>query len=220
MSEMNFEQARFNMVEQQIRPWDVLDQRVLDAIAQVPREAFVPEAYRKLAFSDVRIPLGHDQVMMNPNLEGRLLQALGLRAEDKVLEIGTGSGYVTACLATLAGHVTSVELFEDFSERAGERLAAQGIHNVELVVGDAAKGWGDEQSYEAIAVTGSLPTLPEAFRRALTVGGRLFVIVGRSPVMEARLITRVGDEEWTEESLFETDFPTLLNVEAPTEFLL
>jgi protein-L-isoaspartate(D-aspartate) O-methyltransferase len=216
---VDFEQARFNMIEQQIRPWDVLDQRVLDVIAATPREAFVPEKYQTtLAFSDISIPLDHDQYMLPPKLEGRMLQSLDLRPTDKVLEVGTGSGYLTACLARLAARVLSVDIFADFKNSAQRKLAAQGISNVELKTDDVAAGWKAEAEFDAIVVTGSLPVLHEGFHRSLTLGGRLFVIVGRQPIMEALLITRVGPDQWAQESLFDTAIPPLLYAPEPASF--
>jgi len=217
MSAVDFEQARFNMIEQQIRPWEVLDQRVLDVIASTPREDFVPPQYRNLAFADVCIPLGHGQVMMCPNLEGRLLQALALQPSDSVLEVGTGSGYLTACLAKLAARVVSVDIVPEFIQTAQQKLKLHGINNVTLHSGDAAPGWGN-QRYDAIAITGSLPVLPDSWRQHMNIGGRLFVIVGEPPIMEALLITRLGEREWTEESLFDTEIPALLNVSKPAVF--
>lgn len=213
MSEINFEQARFNMIEQQIRPWEVLDQRVLDIIGRTPREDFVPPPYRNLAFADMRIPLGHGQVMMNPNVEGRLLQALNLEPADSVLEVGTGSGYLTACLAQLGGHVTSVDIFADFTESAQQKLLGHGIKNIQLHTGDAAQGWNGR--YDVIAITGSLPELPASWRQCLNSGGRMFVILGEPPIMDATLITRIGEHDWLEESLFDTEFPPLINTSKP-----
>ena len=218
MSAMNIEQARFNMIEQQIRPWDVLDDRVLQVISGTPREAFVPERYRALAFSDISIPLDHGQVMMAPKVEGKLLQSLTLQPTDSVLEIGTGSGYLTACLAKLAGRVHSVDLYEDFMEQAHNKLEQQGISNVTLVTADAANGWDTAGGFDAIAVTGSLPVLHQGFHKALNLGGRLFVITGRPPIMQALLITRVAEQEWNQESLFETSVPPLVNAPEPEAF--
>jgi protein-L-isoaspartate(D-aspartate) O-methyltransferase len=207
------------MIEQQIRPWDVLDQRVLDVIAATPREAFVPEKYQStLAFGDICIPLEHGQYMMSPKLEGRLLQTLDLQPTDKVLEIGTGSGYLTACLARLAAQVTSVDIYADFKYATERKLAGQAIANVELKVDDAAQGWGAEGQFDAIAVTGSLPMLHQGFHHSLSIGGRLFVIVGQPPMMEALLITRVGAGQWSRESVFDTVIPALLNATAPALF--
>lgn len=221
MPAMNFEQARFNMVEQQIRPWDVLDQQVLDIILRTPREAFVPPAYRSLAFADTHIPLGHDQVMMRPNVEGRLLQALAIQTEDVVLEIGAGSGYLTACLAQLAEHVYSVDIFEDFVSGARRNLAALEVKNVTLSQGDAANGWDRLHKYDVIAITGAVPDVSDAYKHALAKDGRLFAIIGDEslPIMEARLITRVGDKQWIQESLFETSIPPLLNAAHPKTFV-
>jgi protein-L-isoaspartate(D-aspartate) O-methyltransferase len=217
MNDIDLEQARFNMIEQQIRPWEVLDQRVLDIIAKTPRENFVPFSYRNLAFADVEIPLGRGQVMMSPKLEGRLLQVLALQPSDSVLEVGTGSGYLTACLAQLSDRVLSVDIFPEFVESARRKCKNHGINNVVLRSGDAAQGWGNG-CYDAIAITGSVPVLPEHWRQQLNVGGRLFIIVGEPPIMEALLITRVGAQEWTQESLFDTELPPLLNAKKPQIF--
>lgn len=211
MTAFTFELARHNMIEQQIRPWDVLDQHVLDVLASIPREDFVPERYRNLAFSDIAIPLGHGEVMLKPNIEGRILQALALQPTDRVLEIGSGSGYLTACLARLAASVTSVDIIPEFVEAARRQLKAHGFHNVALHTGDASGGWG-EHRYHAIAVTGSVATVAEVWRQSLSVGGRLFIVVGQPPVMEALLITRVGEQEWIRESLFDTELPPLRNI--------
>ena len=208
MTAFNFEQARFNMIEQQIRPWDVLDQRALNALAQTPREDFVPERYRNLAFGDVAIPLGHGEFMLKPNVEGRILQALALQPTDHVLEVGAGSGYLTACLARMTASVVSVDIIPDFIESVRRKLKAHGLNNVALHVGDASQGWG-EHRYPAIAVTGSVATVDEVWRQSLSLGGRLFIVVGQPPVMEALLITRVGEREWTRESLFDTELPPL-----------
>ena len=215
---MNFDRARFNMVEQQIRPWEVLDSRVLSLLESIHREDFVPVRYRKLAFADMSIPLGHDQFMMNPKVEGRLLQALNLGEDDSVLEIGTGSGFVTACLAALAKRVVSVEIIEELHQNAKLRLAEKNISNVELFVGDAMSGWQPEQAHDVVVVTGSVPHVPEQFLGWVNPGGRMFVISGDSPAMEARLLTRLDVTEWREESLFETDLPRLINAEKPPQF--
>jgi protein-L-isoaspartate(D-aspartate) O-methyltransferase len=220
MNQTELEQARFNMIEQQIRPWDVLDQRVLDTMKMIPREDFVPEPYRSLAFADTNIPLGHNQVMMAPNVEGRLLQALAIQPEDTILEIGTGSGYLTACLARLGRHVTSIDIEPEFTAQAQTRLAAQGISNVTLETADAAGGMERGKSFDVIAVTGSLPVLQQQFHDNLNTGGRLFVICGQLPIMEALLITRVDASSWTRESLFETTIPPLLHAEVAQSFIL
>lgn len=220
MNELNFERARFNMVEQQVRTWEVLDGRVLDVLETLPREAFVPQRYRSLAYADLQLPLAHDEFMMEPRLEARLLQALDPRPDESALEIGTGSGYLTACLAQLAGQVTSVDIHSDFRDLAMEHLTAQGIANVHLEVGDAALGWEDARRYDAVAVTGSLPELHEGFHRSLSIGGRLFVIIGEPPIMEALLITRVDEDQWATESLFDTSIRPLRNARKTQRFEL
>ena len=219
MNQSEIEQARFNMIEQQIRTWDVLDQRVLDVMNSVPREQFVPEHYRSLAFADTSIPLGHEQVMMPPKLEGRLLQALAITADDSILEIGTGSGYLTACLARLGKHVTSIDITADFTTAAAAKLEAQGISNVTLETFDAAEGIESDKRYDAIAVTGSLPLLQQQFQKNLAVGGRLFIITGSLPIMEANLITRVDENHWSSECLLETCIPPLLHAVRPQAFV-
>jgi protein-L-isoaspartate(D-aspartate) O-methyltransferase len=218
MMTMDMEQARFNMIEQQIRPAEVLDPRVLEVVAQTPREDFVPEAYRELAFSDTNIPLG-GEVMMKPIMEARLLQALDIQPTDKILEIGTGSGYFTALLAKLGSHVHSVEIDPTLQAQAEAKLAAHNITNVSLVEGDGARGWDQDGPFDVIAITGSLPLLPESFQQNLSIGGRMVVIVGQAPVMEAKLITRVADDQWATEDLFETELPALRNAEQPQAFV-
>jgi protein-L-isoaspartate(D-aspartate) O-methyltransferase len=215
---MNFEQARFNMVEQQIRPWEVLDSRVLSLLEKIHREDFVPVRYRKLAFADLSIPLDFGQVMMRPKIEARMLQALEIDADETVLEIGTGSGFITACLAGLAKRVVSVEIFAELHEEAAVKLKDKNIGNVELFVGDVMSGWQPEQAHDVVVVTGSVAEVPEAFLGWVNPGGRLFVVSGESPAMEARLLKRLGATEWAEESLFETDLPRLVNAERPPEF--
>ena len=215
---MNFEQARFNMVEQQIRPWEVLDSRVLSLLEHIHREDFVPVRYRKLAFADLAIPLDNGQVMMRPKIEARMLQSLELEADETVLEIGTGSGFVTACLAGLAKRVVSVEIFEDLQEAAAVKLRDKNIENVELFVGDVMRGWQPEQAHDVVVVTGSVPEIPEQILGWVNPGGRLFVVTGESPAMEARLLRRTGVTDWSVESLFETDLPRLVNSEEPPEF--
>lgn len=215
---MNFERARFNMVEQQIRPWDVLDPRVLEVLETVHREDFVPNRYRKLAFADLEIPLTHDQCMMRPKVEGRMLQALELKADETVLEIGTGSGFITACLARLASHVVSVDCHQDLLDEAGRRLKDHNSENLELHHGDVMRGWQPELAHDVVVVTGSVPGIPESFRGWVNPGGRLFVITGDSPAMQARLLTRIGVSEWREESLFETDLVRLENSQPAAGF--
>jgi protein-L-isoaspartate(D-aspartate) O-methyltransferase len=220
MSEMNIEQARHNMIEQQIRPWEVLDQKVLNLIADVPREEFVPAAYLNLAFTDMNVPIGYNEVMMSPKLEARMLQALDIQRHESVLEIGTGSGYVTTLLAKLARHVYSVDIHEEFVASAQGKLASDGTINVTVEQGDAAQGWDKHGPYDVIAITGSLPVLPRAFQESLAIGGRLFAIVGDAPVMEACLITRIGQNEYQTQNLFETEMPPLRNALQPNRFVL
>ena len=215
---MNFAQARLNMIEQQIRTWDVLDQKVLDLITRMPREDFVPEEYRLLALADTQLPLAHGQCTMTPKLEARLLQALDVRKDDKVLEIGTGCAYLTALLAASAGHVTSVDIYPEFTEQAAQKLARYHLNNVTLETGDALHGWSKGSPWDVIAVTGSVPVLDSCFQEQLADGGRLFVIVGVSPVMEALLITRIGLQEWSREVLFETDLPPLVGAREQVKF--
>lgn len=207
------------MVDRQIRPWEVVDERVIDIISRTPREDYVPPAYRNLAYADMNVPLGQGQVMMAPKLEGRLLQALRVGAGDRVLEIGSGSGYVTALLAALAAHVYSVEIHPELAEQAKQKLSAHGVQNVTVEVGDAARGWPQHAPYDAILVTGSLPLLPESLRAQLAPGGRLVVIVGRAPSMEAGCIERLDANNWRETSLLETVVPPLTNAPEPAKFV-
>jgi protein-L-isoaspartate(D-aspartate) O-methyltransferase len=215
---MNFERARSNMVEQQVRTWEVLDSKVLGLMENVHREDFVPVRYRKLAFADLSVPLAMGQAMMCPKVEGRMLQSLDLQQEDSILEIGTGSGFITACLSVMARRVVSVELFEELYLEAEIRLRDKHMHNVELYVGDVMTGWQPQQAHDVVVVTGSVPAVPESFRDWVNPGGRMFVVVGESPAMEARLLTRVGFSDWREESLFETDLPRLVNSTPPANF--
>ncbi len=210
--------ARNQMVSQQVRAWDVLDVRVLAIFEALPRDQFVPARYRKLAFADTQVSLPHAQMIMTPKMEGRLLQALDPHPEESVLEIGTGSGFLSACLAKMAGEVLSVDIFPDFTTTAGKTLANLGIHTVQLETRDGTKLDGFTQRFDVIAVTGSLPVYDKMYAERLNIGGRLFVIVGDSPVMEALLITRVAEDTWTRESLFETDLPALLNAARPRHF--
>lgn len=208
---MNLEQARINMLKQQIRAWGVLDDNILDLIKTTPREEFVPSDYRKLAFADINIPLSHGEVMLTPREEARLLQALSINPTDTVLHVGTGSGYVTALLAKLASHVDSIDIHADFTANARAKLEQLNICNVELHTADAARGWPARKNYDAIVITGSLPLLPETFKTSLAIGGRLFAIVGQAPVMEALVITRTSENKWQTQTLFETLVPPLHN---------
>jgi protein-L-isoaspartate(D-aspartate) O-methyltransferase len=214
---MNIEQARFNMVEQQIRPWNVLDQHVLDLLLEMRREDFVPAAYRNLAFVDMEIPLGHGEVMLTPKMEARIIQELAIKKTDNVLEVGTGSGYMTALLAKEAKHVYSIEIVPELKELAAEKLRAHSIHNVTLEQGDAARGWDRHGPYDVIVLTGSVPVLPEAFFASLKPGGRMFAVVGDAPTMEGKLISCLGEACRTA-VLFETSIPPLRNALQPQRF--
>ncbi|MGD8911514.1 MAG: protein-L-isoaspartate O-methyltransferase [Candidatus Thiodiazotropha sp.] len=220
MMASSFEKARFNMVEQQIRPWEVFDTRVLSLMESLPRDQFVPQSYRDLAYADIEIPIGQGQQMMFPRIEAKLLQTLAIKPSDKVLEVGTGSGYLTACLANLAQQVVSIDLYEEFTEQAKEKLHQQDIKNVALKSGDALAAPLEEGPFDAIAVTGSLPTSQQAeiFRQQLNVGGRLFVVIGTAPVMECMLITRHANKTFQEESILETELAPLVNAPVPMEF--
>ncbi len=215
---LNFEQARAAMVEQQVRPWEVLDPRVLEVIAAVPREDFVPEAQRQLAYADLPLPLPLGETMMKPVVEGRLLQALGLAPEDEVLEIGTGSGYLTACLARLARDVVSIDRHAEFIEGARARLLPHGVSNVRLEVADAL-AYTPGRQFDAIAVTAAVAIVPELFLSWLKPEGRLFIVRGLSPVQEAVRITRRGEHVHVE-SLFETDIPYLHGASPVPRFTL
>ena len=217
MTAFNAEQARFNMIEQQVRPWDVLDFRVLAALGAVRREDFVPQALREQAFSDTMLPIGHGQVMMPPVVEGRMLQALDVQPGEQVLEIGTGTGFTAACMTHMGGSVTSVDIFDDLAKGARESLSAHGFA-VAVEVGDASTGWDDGKRYDVIAITGAMTAIPESYKKKLNEGGRLFVIVGVAPVMQAMLVTREPEEQWNIESLFETSLPHLVHAEPKPAF--
>ncbi len=215
---MNLEKARDNMVEQQIRTWEVLDQDVLDLLYLVPREDFVPEQYRTLAFSDLEIPIGEGERMWQPKLEARVLQELSIRKTDSVLEVGTGGGYLTALLSHRAGHVHSVEIKPKLAEFGQKNLARQGLDNVTLQIGDAANGWPRQAPYDAIVLTGSTPVLPRAFLEQLAAGGRLFAVVGEAPAMTARLVSCTVPGAYGSVDLFETVIAPLVNAEQPPRF--
>ena len=212
------EQSRFNMIEQQIRTWEVLDPVVLTLLKDVPREDFVPPHYLGLAFADLEIPIGHGQMMLSPKMEARIVQSLNLKNTDKVLEIGTGSGYMTALLAKLAQQVVSVDCVPELTATARKNLERHNITNVTLEVGDAAHGWTANAPYDVIVLTGSVPVLPEGLQEQLTIGGRLFAVVGEAPVMEATLIRRVADQAFRSDVLFETCVPELTGAPQPERF--
>jgi protein-L-isoaspartate(D-aspartate) O-methyltransferase len=220
---LDFEKARFNMVEQQVRPWDVLDQSVLDLLFVVKREAFVPAPYRALAFTDMEIPLKIDGVdtgesMWAPKLEARIVQELAVKPHDTVLEVGTGSGYLSALLAHKAHHVLSIEIDPRLKAFAEANLARAGVHNVRVELGDGSRGWPGKAPYDVIVVTGSLPILPDGLRGQLRIGGRLAVIVGEDPVMTAELHTRATENGYDVVKLFETSVRPLKNAERPSSF--
>ena len=214
---MNIELARQQMVQQQVRTVDVFEADILDVMSSVPREQFVPTGLEALAFAETKLPLGNGQHMMEPNLEGRMLQALEVQPTDSALEIGTGSGFITACLARLAESVTSIDLYEDFQAAAAANLEDTGITNFDLQIMDATQQL-PEQEFDVIATTGSIEVFDPRLVMALKPGGRLFVVVGSSPNMEARLVTRTGDNDWETRSLFETELAPLVNGNLPPQF--
>lgn len=217
---VNIELARSNMVENQVRTWEVLDPRVLEVLARLHREDFVPERFRGMAFVDVELPLGHGEVMLKPVIEGKLLQALALESGHTVLEIGTGSGFVTACLASLAAHVVSVEQHADLAAEAAKRLDTAGISNVLIETDDALATFDPHQRFDAVVLTGAVYALSDRVRSWVKPGGCLFAIVGESPAMQALLLTRVDETHWQTTSLFETDIPYLTHASPPRRFTL
>jgi protein-L-isoaspartate(D-aspartate) O-methyltransferase len=215
-----FAVARRNMVENQVRPWEVLDARVLDALATLPREHFVQPAYRSVAYADVALPLGHGEIMLKPVVEGRILQALVPQPGERVLEIGTGSGYFAACLARLGGHVTSIDRRAEFIDAARQRLQALAIDNVECLHADAFGGFAPDRPFDVVAVTSAVATLPAQFGAWLQPAGRMFVVRGSEPAMQAVLLQRAADGGWIEDRLFETDVPYLVGAEPAPQFHL
>jgi protein-L-isoaspartate(D-aspartate) O-methyltransferase len=212
--------ARRNMVENQVRPWEVLDARVLDVLGSLPREAFVPKVYEALAYADVPLPIGHGEVMLKPVVEGRILQALLPAAGEHILEIGTGTGYFAASLAKLCARVTSIDHRDDFIDAARAKLQAQAIANVDCVHADALSGYAPLEKFDAIAVTGAVALLPAVFGQWLKPAGRLFVIRGVEPAMQAVLLQRAADGGWIEDRLFETDAPYLAGATPTRTFSL
>lgn len=217
---INLELARSNMIENQVRPWEVLDARVLDVLGALQREEFVPPRYRAMAFADVELPLGHGEVMMKPVIEGRVLQALALDCGHSVLEIGTGSGFLTACLARLAGEVLSIELHADLAAAARTNLARAGIANARVEIADAVLAYEPGQRFDVVVLTGAVYALPDRMRAWVKPGGSLFAISGESPALQAILHTRVDETQWHSESLFETDLPYLTHASPPRRFAL
>ena len=215
---MDMQAARSQMVHQQVRTWDVLDPRVLALLESLPRDKFVPEPLRDFAYADMQLPLPHGEVMMQPKVEGRLLQALDPQANDSVLEIGTGSGFFAACLAKLAREVLTVDIHPDFTENAAKPLKSLGLKNAKLETRDGTRLDWLSARYDLIAVTGSLPVYDATYAKHLNVGGRLAMIVGESPVMEALLITRTAEDSYSRVALFETDLPALVGAVAPRPF--
>jgi len=215
---IDVQSARRQMIEQQVRAWDVLDLRVLEAMERVPREAFVPEAFRDLAFADMNVPLAEGQSMLAPKVEGRILQSLDIAPTDRALEVGTGSGYFAACMGQLARSVLSVEIRPALAQAALANLKHGAGHNVSVEVLDAMTITADAE-YDVIALTGSLPVYDSRFERALKVGGRLFAVVGTGPAMDARRVTRAGHGEWITESLFETVIHPLDHAPTPPRFV-
>lgn len=211
MLEMNFEIARFNMLEQQIRPWEVLDQNSLQIMQQIPREEFVPEAYKKIAFSDTQLPLRHMQFMLEPKMEAKILQSVQVKKTDDILEIGTGSGFLTALLASASKSVHSIDIFQDFIDLSKEKIDSLGFQNVSFENADIYTYDFKDKEFDIIVVGGSVSSVPESLKQALTNNGRLFVVSGSSPLMLAKLYTRIAKNQWMEEVLFETEIPALEN---------
>ena len=200
------------MVEQQVRPWEVMDQRVLEVMQEIPRENFVSDEYKGLAYADIQVPLANGHHMLKPVIVGRLLQALNIKPTDTILEIGTGSGYVTACLASLGKQVTSIEIDNDIATQAGENLATLDLDNITLQVGDAIHSIPDNAPFDVIAVTANIPECTNILPKELNDGGRLFIITGESPNMAAQLITRIHGDNFRTETLFETEVETLESI--------
>ena len=215
---MNIEQARFNMIEQQIRPWEVLDQDVLNLLSIVKRENFVPAVYRDLAFVDFEVPLPAGQHMLAPRVEARVLQELAVKKHESVLEIGAGSGYMAALLAHRAQHVLTVDIEPELAELAKSNLIANGVLNAEVVTGDASRGWAGAAPYDVICVSGGLPVLPQEILDHLKIGGRLAAFVGTAPVMKAQIITRIDEKQYRIADVFETYVEPLINAVQPSRF--
>jgi len=216
---MDIEQARFNMIEQQIRPWEVPDQDVLDLLNEIHREEFIPDAYKDLSFADMRIPIGHEQTTMMPKVEARLLQSLRLKADETVLEIGTGCGYLTTLLAKSAKHVKSIDIYPDFIVAATDKIIKTGLTNIELECADAYSLLDKSEKYDVLVLTASLPKMDEQFLNLLNNSGRMFAIIGESHAMEACVLTKQENGAYSKESLFETDLPALIGSEQKEKFV-
>ena len=219
MTDNSYATARFNMVEQQVRPWDVIDRRVLNVMETLPRENFVPDEYKGLAYADIAVPLDDSNHMLKPTLVGRMLQALNIKPTDTILEIGTGSGYVTACLSHLGKSVTSIEISEEIASHAADNLATIDVSNFNLVVGDAFHQIPGNAPFDVIAITGAVAVCQNILPKALCDGGRLFIVTGESPVMQAELVTRISGDNFKHEVLFETDIEPLQNAPAKEAFV-
>lgn len=217
---MDMTHARRNMVDNQVRTWEVLDARVLSVLVALPRESFVMPPYQALAYTDFALPIAHGEVMMKPAVEGRVLQALDVRPDDEVLEVGTGTGYFTACLAKLGKHVVSVERHGDFVDTARVRLVSAGIKNIELMHTDVMRDFNPDRKFDAIAVTGAVAEVPPTLLESLKPGGRMFVVVGAQPAMRALLLRRESDGAFSEERLFETNVPYLVGAKPRPVFRL
>jgi len=220
MTNLNLDQARFNMVEQQIRTWTVLDPATLDMLQNTPREPFVPDNYRQLAYADIEIPLPHGQAMLFPKIEGHIHQAVAPKTDDVCLEIGTGYGFLTALLAKSSKHVYSVDYYQDLLDKAAANLKSQGIDNVTLEQGDASQGWDKHGPYDVIVISGAMAEVPEVYKNALNIGGRLFVVIGdpNGGAQVATLVTRSWATHWETKRLFDTELPYLINAEKKAEF--
>lgn len=216
--QMNTEIARTNMIKQQLRTWDVSDQAVLDVLTYTPREDFVPEAFRDMAFADIAIPLSHQQTLMTPKEEGRLLQSLKVVDSDRVLVIGVQTGYLLGVIAKRAAHVYGLEHYDDFRQIAEKNLNSHNLENVSFLKGDVTEGWQNHAPFNVIVLTGSIPVLDDSLLQGLEQGGRLYAVVGTKPTMSATLVTRVSENNWKEEKLFETYRPRTPNIKESKSF--
>lgn len=215
---MDVNQRRINMVQNQVRTWNVLDEKILSLMTNCQREIFVPDSYQDFAYADMQIPLGYDQVMLEPMVVGRILNSLSLSGKERVLEIGTGSGYMTALLAQLAHHVTSIEIVKSLAIRAASKLSSLNIHNIEIIYGNAMQVLQSSKAFDVVVITGSVLYPPKLLINQTTIKGRLFAIVGRQPVMQACLFTRIKEDEWTKSTLFETVAPPLKEMQNACTF--